>query len=663
MKKFKTESQRLLDLVINSIYTNREIFLRELISNASDAIDRLYFLSLTDADARVSRESLEIRIEPDEKARTLTVSDNGIGMTAEELERNLGTIARSGSLEFLEKNEGKLGEIDIIGQFGVGFYSAFMVAKRVRVVSKAMGSEEAFAWESDGRSGYTVSSAEREGCGTDVILMLKDDGDEESYGEYLREYSIRRLITRYSNYVRYPIKMEVERHRPKPKPDDAPDDYQVEYEDIRELETLNSITPIWKRAKSDVSDKDYDEFYKTEFHDFEPPARRISLRAEGTLSFDALLFIPARTPYDLYSREYKSGLALYTSNVLIMEKCEELIPDCFNFVRGVVDSADLTLNISRETLQHNRQLRAIAKRIEKRVKADLVDFCANDRAGYEDFFKNFGRSLKYGIYSDFGSRRDLLADLLIFYSARQEKMLTLDEYVAGVKEGQSEILYAVGGSLERLKKLPVVTSALAKGYDVLLCDEEVDEFALNMLGEYSSTVAASVSEEQENGDEDGSTEAESAPESPRSFPLKNVSAAELDLVSEEEKEEAERIEKDNESLLTAMTEALEGAVNKVVVSTRLTDAPVCIVSEGPISLEMEKVLSAMPGVPDEAKAERVLEVNAAHPVFGKLKAAFDDERGEDLTRYTKVLYGQALLIEGLPLDDPIAYAQQICELL
>ena len=688
MKKFKTESQRLLDLVINSIYTNKEIFLRELISNASDAIDKLYFLSLTDKSLSLSRDSLAVRLTPNKPERTLTISDNGIGMTSEDLEKNLGTIAHSGSLDFLSSNNTAEGtaDIDIIGQFGVGFYSAFMVASKVQVISRAHNSEEAFVWESDGKAGYTVNKAQRSEPGTDVILYIKEDSEVADYSDYLNGYTLRELVKRYSNYVRYPIQMEVEHHRAKPKPADAPEDYQVEYEDVLELETLNSMTPIWKRSKKDVSDAEYNEFFKSEFHEFSDPRRRISLHAEGALTYDALLFIPGHAPYDLYSRDYKGGLALYTANVLIMERCEELLPDCFNFVRGVVDSPDLTLNISRETLQQNHQLHAIAKRVEKRIKQDLAAFCAEDRPGYEGFFSDFGRTLKYGIYSSYGQNRELLADLLLYYSAQQEKMVTLDEYLASLPDEQEAIYYAVGDSLDRLKKLPVVTSALARGYDVLLGDSEIDEFALTMLREYTSkTISDNTSEikakaatgESNTADASDassdatseadktniSTEAANKEKEPRSYPLKNITSEDVSLGSEEEKAQAEQTGKDNQRLFEAMTQALDGAVEKVVVSTRLTDAPVCITSEGPVSLEMEKVISKMPGANEEVKAGRVLEINAGHPVFAKLQDALTNDRGDELARYTKVLYGQALLIEGLPLDDPIAYAQEICELL
>ena len=465
MRKFKTESKKLLDLMINSIYTNKEIFLRELISNASDAVDKLNFKSLTDNDVDIDSADLAIRVSFDKDNRTLTISDNGIGMTAEELEKNLGTIAHSGSQEFKTENaESQGNDVDIIGQFGVGFYSAFMVASRVRVVSRAFGSDEANVWESDGLEGYTIEPAERATHGTDVILTIREDEggeDGEGFDTYLSEWGLKNLIKQYSNYVRYPIQMMVTKHREKPKPEDAGDDYTPEWEDYEELETVNSMTPIWKKHASDVEQKDYNEFYKSTFHDFEDPARTISFHAEGTLEYDALLFIPGRAPFDLYSKDYEKGLSLYSSNVLIMEKCADLLPDYFNFVRGVVDSADVSLNISRETLQQNRQLRAIAKRVEKKISSDLEDMRDNDREAYEKFFENFGRGLKYGIYSSYGMKADELADLLLFYSAKEQKMVTLAEYAKAMPADQKAIYYAAGDSRERLSKMPVVTGVPA----------------------------------------------------------------------------------------------------------------------------------------------------------------------------------------------------------
>ena len=497
MRKFKTESKKLLDLMINSIYTNKEIFLRELISNASDAVDKLNFKSLTNDDIHVEQGDLAIRVSFDRDARTITVSDNGIGMTADELERNLGTIAHSGSQEFKTENAEHQGDaVDIIGQFGVGFYSAFMVAKRVQVVSRAYGEDGAHVWESDGLEGYTIEPGERAGHGTDVILTLRDNepakptqpGEPaepgESYDRYLSEWALKDLIKRYSNYVRYPIQMMVTKSRQKPKPEDAGDDYQPEYEDYRELETINSMTPIWKKRAGDVSQEDYSEFYKSTFHDFENPARTISFHAEGALEYDALLFVPSRAPFDLYSKDYEKGLALYSSNVMIMEKCADLLPDYYNFVRGVVDSEDVSLNISRETLQHDRQLHAIAKRIEKKITSELEAMRDDDRAAYESFFENFGRGLKFGIYNSYGAKASELADLLLFWSAQEQKMVTLAEYAKAMPEDQKAIYYAAGDDRERLSKMPVVTGVLARGYDVLLCTQDVDEFTFQAMREY-----------------------------------------------------------------------------------------------------------------------------------------------------------------------------------
>ena len=644
MRKFKTESKKLLDLMINSIYTNREIFLRELISNASDAVDKLYFKSLTDSKGEISKDDLAILVSFDKDARTITVSDNGIGMDKDDLDRNLGTIAHSDSLEFKSENAETQGEdIDIIGQFGVGFYSAFMVASKVKVVSRAYGADAAYSWESDGVEGYTVKEAERASHGTDVILTLKEDTDEENYDSYLSEYKLKSLIKRYSNYVRYPVQMEVEKTRELPKPEDADDDYKPEFEHYRELDTINSMIPIWKRPKSEVTQEEYNEFYKSDFHDFSDPVRTITVHAEGSFSYDALLFVPGRVPFDLYSKDYKKGLALYSSNVLIMEKCEELVPDYFNFVRGVVDSQDLTLNISRETLQHNSQLRAIAKRIEKKIKSDLADMRDTDREGYEKFFENFGRGIKYGIYSSYGMKKDELADLLLFYSAKQDKMITLDEYASAMPEGQESIFYAAGDSVERLAKMPIVSTVLDKGYDVLLCTEDVDEFCMTAMADFAVADADD-------------------PDSLTAYPLKNVAGGNLGLETEEEKEAAEAVAKENEDLFSAMKEALGDKVAKVAVSTRLSGSPVALTAEGPISLEMERVLSGAPGN-DDVKSERVLEVNAEHPIFETLKAAQDAGDADKVRLYTDILYNQALLVEGMPIDDPVEYAQAVAKLM
>lgn len=671
MRKFKTESKKLLDLMINSIYTNKEIFLRELISNASDAVDKLNFKSLTDNDVDIDSADLAIRVSFDKDNRTLTISDNGIGMTAEELEKNLGTIAHSGSQEFKTENaESQGSDVDIIGQFGVGFYSAFMVASRVRVVSRAFGSDEANVWESDGLEGYTIEPAERATHGTDVILTIREDEggeDGEGFDTYLSEWGLKNLIKQYSNYVRYPIQMMVTKHREKPKPEDAGDDYTPEWEDYEELETVNSMTPIWKKRASDVEQKDYNEFYKSTFHDFEDPARTISFHAEGTLEYDALLFIPDRAPFDLYSKDFEKGLSLYSSNVLIMEKCADLLPDYFNFVRGVVDSADVSLNISRETLQQNRQLRAIAKRVEKKISSDLEDMRDNDRETYEKFFENFGRGLKYGIYSSYGMKADELADLLLFYSAKEQKMVTLAEYAKAMPADQKAIYYAAGDSRERLSKMPVVTGVLARGYDVLLLTADVDEFTFQAMRSYHAHDLPKVYEDDAAREAAEKAVADGAePETEdRTFELKNVATGDLDLATEDEKKDAEEATKENESLFTAMKEALGDKVEKVAVSARLTDAPACITTEGPLSLEMERVLRRDPSAEAEGmpKSQRVLELNAKHPVFKKLVSANEAGDAEKIKLYAGLLYDQALLVEGILPEDPVAFAASVCELM
>ena len=671
MRKFKTESKKLLDLMINSIYTNKEIFLRELISNASDAVDKLNFKSLTDNDVDIDSADLAIRVSFDKDNRTLTISDNGIGMTAEDLEKNLGTIAHSGSQEFKTENaESQGNDVDIIVQFGVGFYSAFMVASRVRVVSRAFGSDEANVWESDGLEGYTIEPAERATHGTDVILTIREDEggeDGEGFDTYLSEWGLKNLIKQYSNYVRYPIQMMVTKHREKPKPEDAGDDYTPEWEDYEELETVNSMTPIWKKRASDVEQKDYNEFYKSTFHDFEDPARTISFHAEGTLEYDALLFIPGRAPFDLYSKDYEKGLSLYSSNVLIMEKCADLLPDYFNFVRGVVDSADVSLNISRETLQQNRQLRAIAKRVEKKISSDLEDMRDNDREAYEKFFENFGRGLKYGIYSSYGMKADELADLLLFYSAKEQKMVTLAEYAKAMPADQKAIYYAAGDSRERLSKMPVVTGVLARGYDVLLLTADVDEFTFQAMRSYHAHDLPKVYEDDAAREAAEKAVADGAePETEdRTFELKNVATGDLDLATEDEKKDAEEATKENESLFTAMKEALGDKVEKVAVSARLTDAPACITTEGPLSLEMERVLRRDPSAEAEGmpKSQRVLELNAKHPVFKKLVSANEEGDAEKIKLYAGLLYDQALLVEGILPEDPVAFAASVCELM
>ncbi|WP_418726987.1 molecular chaperone HtpG [Collinsella tanakaei] len=674
MRQFKTESKKLLDLMINSIYTNKEIFLRELISNASDAVDKLNFKSLTNSDIKLDSSDLAIRISFDKDARTLTVSDNGIGMTAEDLERNLGTIAHSGSEEFKQENaESQGGDVDIIGQFGVGFYSAFMVASKVRVVSRAFSEQTAHVWESDGLEGYTIEDGERAEHGTDVILTIRENtkGENgeagENYDTYLTEWGLRDLITRYSNYVRYPIQMMVSKSRELPRPEDAGDDYQPQYEDYQELETINSMTPIWKKRSSDVEQSDYNEFYKSTFHDWDNPARTISFHAEGSLEYDALLFIPGRAPFDLYSKDYQKGLSLYSSNVMIMEKCADLLPDYYNFVRGVVDSADISLNISRETLQQDRQLRAIASRVEKKITSELKAMRDDDRETYEAFFDNFGRGLKFGIYSSYGMKASELADLLLFWSARENKMVTLAEYAATMPEGQKAIYYAAGDDRERLSKMPVVKGVLDRGYDVLLCTMDVDEFTFQAMRTYHACGLPKVYEDEAAREAAAKAVADGAePEvEDRDIEFKNVATGDLDLATEDEKKDAEEATREHGDLFDAMKKALGDKVEKVAVSARLTDAPACITTEGPLSLEMEKVLARGPeaGTEGMPKTVRVLELNAKHPVFEKLVAAKEADDAEKLSLYAGLLYDQALLVEGILPADPVAFAQNICSLM
>lgn len=667
MRKFKTESKKLLDLMINSIYTNREIFLRELISNSSDAVDKLYFRSLTDESVEINRADLAIAVSYDSEKRTVTVSDNGIGMTKDELDKNLGTIAHSDSMEFKqaratdasEDEEGladmsaqDIADVDIIGQFGVGFYSAFMVGKKVRVVSRAYGSDEAWAWTSDGIEGYELEAATRDTHGTDVIVYLKDNEGGEYYDTYASEHGLRDLIKRYSNYVRYPIKMEVIHSREKERPADAGDDYKPEFENYTEIETINSMIPIWKRRKSEVTDEEYAEFYKTDFHDMEDPLITSSLHAEGTLTYDALMFVPSHAPWDMWSKDYKKGLALYSSGVLIMDKCEELVPDYFNFVRGVVDSADLTLNISRETLQHNSQLRAIARRIEKRIKSDLEGMLEDRRDDYEKFFKEFGRTLKYGVYSSYGMAAQTLAPLLLFYSAKQKKMITLEEYVADAPDDANAIYFAAGESVDRLAQMPIVTTVLSKGYDVLLCDDNVDEFCMMALHEYTSDKVVTF-------DEEGNQEAAKA------FAIKNVSSEDLGLTTEEEKKEAEEATEENKDLFDEMSSSLGDKVERVVVSTRLTDAPVVLTTEGAVSLQMAQMFKQQPHGADEELPDVhiIMEVNPKHPVFTTLKESFKAGDKDKVATYSRILFDQAMLLEGLPIDDPLRFSEEITSLM
>ena len=629
-KEFQAESKKLMDMMINSIYTNKEIFLRELISNASDAIDKLYYKSLTDTSVGMNKGDFRILITRDKENRILTVEDNGIGMTKEELEQNLGTIAHSGSLDFKKDNKDE--NIDIIGQFGVGFYSAFMVAQKVTVISRAQGADTAWKWESKGVEGYTITEADKDDVGTEIILVLKDDTDSENYSEYLDDYTIANLVKKYSDYIRFPITMYREKSRQKPKPEDSGDDYKPEYETYTELETLNSMVPIWKRPKSEVKDEDYNEFYKNKFMDYSDPLRVITSRTEGTATYTALLFVPGRTPYDYYTKEYEKGLALYASGVMIMEKCADLLPDYFSFIKGVVDSEDLSLNISRETLQKDSQLKLIRNSLEKKIKNELHAMLVNDREKYETFWKSFGRQIKFGVYGDYGMHKDLLGDLLMFYSAKEQKMVTLDEYIEKMSEGQKCIYFAAGDDTDRLGKLPNAQLVLSKGYDLLLCTEDVDEFCLQMMHDYK---------EKE---------------------FKNINAGDLGLETEEEKKAAEETANENKDLFEEIKKALNGKVKEVKVNPTLQEHPVTLSSEGGISMEMEKVLRKMPGSGD-VESTKVLELNPNHTVFAALKAAHEAGDTAKVDQYAELLYDQSLLIAGLPIEDPVAYAQLVCGLM
>lgn len=632
-KQFKAESKRLLDLMINSIYTHKEIFLRELISNASDAIDKLYYKSLGDGDTGLNRDDFEIRIEADKDARVLRIRDNGIGMTQDELDQNLGVIAKSGSLKFKSENE-RNEDIDIIGQFGVGFYSAFMVSDHVRVETKAYGSDEAFAWESDGADGYTIRACEKAGHGTEITLHIKADTEDEKYGEFLDTYRIRSLVTKYSDYIRYPIRMEVEKTR-------AKEGAENEYEHYFEVETLNSMVPLWKKNKNEITPEEYNSFYKEKFYDWQDPLKVIHTAAEGTATYNALLFIPAKAPMDYYSRDYEKGLQLYASGVLIMEKCADLLPDYFSFVKGIVDSQDLSLNISREMLQKDNQLKLIHNALEKKIKNELHAMLANDREKYESFWKEFGRQLKFGAYSDYGMHAELLRDLLLFWSAKEQKMVTLQEYVDKMPSEQKYIYFAAGDSTDRLAKLPAAELVMDKGYDVLLLTEDVDEFCLQIMRTYPRKDAEG---------KDSTVE------------FKNVNSGDLGLETEDEKKAAEEATTANKALFDAMKDALDGKVKEVKVSTRLKDHPVCLSADGPLSIEMEKVLSKQPGS-EGVKSDKVLELNVNHPVFAVLKAAQEAGDTEKLKKYSALLYAQAQLIEGLPVDDPAAYAEAVCSLM
>lgn len=639
-KQFKAESKRLLDLMINSIYTHKEIFLRELISNASDALDKLYYQSLQSGDTGIKRSDFQINVAADKDARILTISDNGIGMSKEDLEANLGTIAKSGSLAFKEEHsdEGKDNKekkaIDIIGQFGVGFYSAFMVADEVVVTSKAYGSEQSYRWQSKGADGYTVEEAEKTGHGTEIVLHIKEDTEGENYSKFLEEYTIRNLIKRYSDYIRYPIQMMVEKHRP--KEDAEPEEGKApEMETYMELETLNTMEPIWKRQKSKVKPEDYNEYYKGKFGDYEDPVKVIRTSVEGVSSYTALLFIPGHTPYDYYTKDYEKGLQLYSSGVMIMEKCKELLPDYFNFVKGLVDSQDLSLNISRETLQHDRQLKNIAKNLEKKIKKELLDFLKEDREGYEKFFDNFGRQIKYGLYDDFGMHKEVLADLVLFYSSMEKKRITFDEYIAKMGEDQKYIYYAAGESIEKIDMLPQTEFIKDKGYEILYLTDEIDEFVLQMMRDYKEKEFKSVS--AEDLAEEGSSE---------------------------QQETIKKAEEENKDLLAFIKESLGDQVTEVKLSPRLKNSPVCLTTKGGISLEMEKVLNAMP-MDQQVKAERILEINPDHEVMKTLQEAYaaGEDGKEKVKTYASLLYNQSLLICGLTVDDPVKFSEDICKLI
>ena len=621
-KQFKAESKRLLDLMINSIYTNKEIFLRELISNASDAIDKLHYRSLTDKKLKINREDLKIKIDINKEDRTLIITDNGCGMTEEELDKNLGTIAKSGSLAFKEENEKKK-DIDIIGQFGVGFYSAFMVSDLVTVESKSVDSDKAYRWKSKGVDGYSIEECEKEDIGTKIILHIKEDSEEERYSQFLEDYTIQGIIKRYSDYIHYPIQMEVEHSRKKEGTD--------EYEQYKETETINSMTPIWKKNKKKIKDEEYESFYIEKFHDYEKPLKVIHSAVEGQYKYNSLLFIPSHLPYDYYTKDYQKGLQLYANGVLIMEKCEDLLPDYFGFVKGLVDSEDLSLNISREMLQHDRQLRVIAKNIENKIKSELEDMLKNDRDKYEQFFMNFGVQLKYGTYNDYGMNKDKLQNLLLFYSSTEKKYVTLKEYVDRMKEEQKEIYYASGETVDKIDLLPQVELVKDKGYEVLYLTDNVDEFVLQVIQNY----------EEKN--------------------FKNVCADNLDLDSEEEKEELKKANEDNKEMFDVMKEAIKDEVQNIRFTHRLKNHPVCLSSEGPVSVEMEKTLNQMPNN-QGIKAQTILEINENHEISNKLKELYKEDK-EKLEKYTKVLYAQARLIEGLTIENPTEISNLVCEIM
>lgn len=628
--EFKSESKRMLDLMINSIYTHKEIFLREIISNASDALDKLYYKSLSDDNIEFDREKFYIRITPDKDARTLTITDGGIGMNRDELEENLGTIAKSGSLAFKSENE-KCDDVDIIGQFGVGFYSAFMVGKSVTVKSRKFGSDEAFKWYSEGADGYEIEPCDKDTTGTEIIIALKDNTDDENYDTYLEEYTIRNLIKKYSDYIKYPIKMMVTKQKLKDATEEEKkkEDYKPEYESYSEDDVLNSMVPLWRKNKSELSDDDYNNFYKEKFFDYENPLKTIHTSADGMLSYTALLFIPSHAPFDYFTKDYKKGLSLYTNGVMIMDKCEDLLPDYFGFVKGLVDSADLSLNISREILQHDRQLKTIAAHLKKKIKSELLNMQKNDRETYDKFYDAFKRPLKFGVYDNYGAEKDFLSDLLMFYSSTEKKQVTLGEYIDRMKDGQEFIYYASGETIEQIDKQPRVESVKDMGYEILYLTEDVDEFAVKILSKYK---------EKE---------------------FKSVASAELGGEDEKTKAEESVAEETSKDLFTAMKDVLGDKVVSVKPTARLKNHPVCITSEGEISLEMEKILGQMPN--GGAKAQRVLEINIKHPLFEKLKAAAD--KPDELKKLTEVVYGCALLAEGMNVENAADFADSVCDLI
>ncbi len=641
-KQFKAESKRLLDLMINSIYTNKEIFLRELISNASDAIDKLYYRSLTDKNVKVNKEDLNIRITPDKENRTLTIEDNGCGMNKIELEDNLGTIAKSGSLAFKEaavakenKAEGKDAtanndDVNIIGQFGVGFYSAFMVASKVRVESRSYGADKAYVWESSGADGYTIEECDKPDFGTKIILILKPDTEDEKYSDFLAEYKIEELIRKYSDYIRYPIKMEVE-HEKEVEQDNKDEKKEPKYEKVKYDETLNSMIPIWKKNKSEVTDEDYNNFYQEKFGDFQKPLKVIRTSVEGDVSYTALLYIPSHLPYDYYTKDFKRGLQLYSNGVLIMDKCEDLLPDTYGFVRGLVDSPDLSLNISREMLQHDRQLKIIAKNLDKKIKSELLDMLHKDRENYEKFFETFGTTLKFGVYNDYGLNKDNYKDLLMFHSSTENKLVTLDEYVDRMKEGQDKIYYACGETIDKIEMLPQVEAVKEKGYEILYLTENVDEFVMQVLLEHKEKKFV------------------------------NVCANDVDLDTAEEKEALKKENEENKDMFALMKDAIGAGVQEVRFTHRLKNHPVCLTSEGALSVEMEKVINSMPN-DQKVKAQTALEINDSHPIAQKIKNLYANDK-EELKKYTKVLYSQARLIEGLPVENPTEISNLICEII